>query len=134
MNNEKNSLEDEEQFRNLLIRLHFVGKRLYSMSFITRLGLDLKYTSISYSGITDADTKEFEGLTIEELREKSHSLKAPWWNDIYEKKIKPDHELSEAIYRILLEELKNNKEKEHPSCGLGCKLKRILNSLFHSKK
>jgi hypothetical protein len=134
MNNEKNPLEDEEQYRNLLIRLHFVGKRLYSMSFMTRLGLDLKYSSISYGGITDEDTKEFEGLTIKEIREKSHNLKAPWWNDIYEKKIKPDHELSEAIYQIILEELKNNKEEEHPSYGLGCKFKRILNCLFHNKK
>lgn len=134
MSNEKNPLEDEELFRNLLIHLHFVGKRLYSMSFMGRLSLDLKYTSVSYEEITDEDTKEFEGLTIKEIREKSHNLKAPWWNEIYEKKIKPDHELSEAIYRILCEELKNNKEKEHSSCGLGYKLQRLLNHIFHNKK
>lgn len=112
MNNKKNPLEDEEQFREFLIHLHSIGNNLNSLSLIDRLALDLKYTCISFAEMPDEDTKEFEGLTIKDIIKKPNTPKAPWWNDIYEKKIKPDRELSEAIYRMLLEEQTKNKQEE----------------------
>lgn len=123
-------MEQNNYYHRWLISSYFFNKSVYALSFTNRMLFDLDCLTIQ----PRTHSKELDKLSDKDLEEKIEALKVPWWNDIYEKKIKPDHELSEAIYRIFLEELKSNKEKEQASYGIIVKLKRILNCLFHNKK
>lgn len=71
-------------YHKFLISVYVSQKALYSFSLKERVDVDLGNTLFQINKYT----KELECLSDEELSDKINTLKAPWWNDIYENKFK----------------------------------------------
>lgn len=92
-----------------LISIYIFNSFYYSMSLQTRVWYDLGYMHISINTYN----KELDKLTDEELEEKLHSLKAPWWEDMYNE-VSKDRKLLEILYNrdCKLEDLKTIYEAQ----------------------
>ena len=78
MNIEKNQT-NEIQYQPLVFSyLH--TKLRYSLSFRQRVEFNLEIVDYLF----DTDDKELNALSEKELEDMINSLKAPWWNKIYE--------------------------------------------------
>lgn len=76
----------------------YIQKRLkYPLSFKQRVEFNLGI--VNY--FPDTDGKEFDALSDKELKSMIHSLKAPWWNGMYETFLE-DHTLLLVIVWFLL--------------------------------
>lgn len=68
---------------HLLVNSYIFKKGLYSLSFKERVSMDLGNTTFQTK-----PQKELYELSDEEIQSKFDTIKAPWWNSIYEKRIK----------------------------------------------
>lgn len=71
-------------------------KLQYSLSFRERINMDLGMTHY----LLGKPSEELLALSDEELLAKIKSLKAPWWNSIYEKKVSKNLKLLAMLYLI----------------------------------
>lgn len=93
MSKEKTSSED---YHYSLIHSCIFCDFLYSLSFRNRIGMD---SGIIHYNIDDYSI-ELDVLSNKELEDKYNSIKAPWWNFIYENSIQKCEVLLFLIYIV----------------------------------
>lgn len=74
----------ENKKHRILVSTYIYNKFLYGLSFKERIDMDLGNTL--YNIKTHSDT--YNNISCEELSIMLTKLKKPWWNSLYEKKIK----------------------------------------------
>lgn len=95
MSNKKYS---QEEYHNMLISECIYSKFLYSLSFRGRVSIDLgdvHYNINPYS-------IELDVLSNKELEDNLASIKTPWWNDFYEKRIQKNIKLLQYFKNLFL--------------------------------
>lgn len=102
------AIEHPSDKRQFLMGVYIYCDMLYGMSLEDRILIDLGWVSYD-PGISE----DLDALTDEELEEKLHSLKAPWWEDMYNE-VSKDRKLLEILYNrdCKLEDLKTIYEAQ----------------------
>ncbi len=73
--------QQEQSQKDSLISIYVYSSFLYNLSLNDRIAMDLGYVHYNIN----LHPKELYKFSKKELKEKIDSLKAPWWNNIYEK-------------------------------------------------
>lgn len=90
-------VHSEDKKHSILVSTYIYNKFLSDLSFKERIELDLGNTS--YNIRTHSDT--YNNISCEELSIMLAKLKKPWWNYLYEKKIKGNTKVL-LIFNLLL--------------------------------
>lgn len=88
----------ELEYHSRLMSTYLFCKSLYSFSFKERVSIDLDMIMFTPSFYN----KDLDNLSNEELEKKLSSLKKPWWNDFYEKKVRKNKKLLLLIFLLFL--------------------------------